>query len=677
MKKSTKSLTISVLFMLVIVSLLCFQFAIPAKAKTENTNVNQTFDKLPLGLAPAVAKALQENLPESYQVKKSGKTYQADNESHGMRYSFASNGPIVQDPDSSWKLEMALQRWGYEGDLQPVPKADLVSSEGRVEYKRGQILTEWYKNTAFGLEQGFTLSSRPFKPNVKDSHLTLEIAISGTLTPKLEDKTILLQNKKGETLSRYTGLYAYDNKHQTLPSRLVLADNTLSILVDDSKATYPIIIDPWVQKAKLTASDGNNEYFGTSVAVDDDTVVVGANRDYTPSYSTGSVYVFEKPENGWSTTSSYATKLLASDGEAVDEFGKSVDIYYHDIVVGAYGHDTGAGETDAGAIYVFEKPGSSWADAGATMTETIKFTAPASDRNEGDGFGRSVALGSGIIVVGAYHDDDDTTSPCTNCNWGAAYVFERDSHSTWPATGAFRTKLVASDRYVDAYWSDEFGISADVNLSGSTIIIGAHKEGPANSTGAAYIFTEPGGGWSAGETTTETAKLTASDRTASDYFGASVATNGIVAVVGAWGDAFWCDGSEKGDLGSAYVFEKPGTGWTDMTQTAKLTSGSCTEHQYVGRSVGISGDTIVAGADGVNESTYIYNKPDSGWANMTYSYKVAARDGTDTDNFGTSLAIDGEAIFVGAKNNINGRGAVYVFEPGSPAMPWMIPLLLN
>jgi len=678
MKTKYKALIISFLSALLIVSVLCMQSVIPAKAKPVNTPSNQSFDKLPPGLAPAVARTFQENLPESYNIKKSGKTYKTINESHGMRYAFSSNGLIIQSADKSWKWGMALKKWGYEGKFQSVPDAEVKANDQTVEYTRGKGLTEWYKNTIFGLEQGFTLTERPDTTKAKGSLLALEIAISGTLTPKLNDNTLLLQDKNGETLSRYTGLFAYDSKHQKLPAHLVLADNTLQVLVDDSKALYPVTIDPWIQKAKLTASDGaSSDNFGKSVAVDNDTVVVGSSSDHTPINQTGSAYVFEKSENGWSSTNTYATKLLATDGQANDYFGWSVDIHHTTIVVGAYGHDTDAGETNAGSAYVFVRPGASWADAGETLIETAKLTS--NNRDEEDKFGYSVAIDfssesvSHIIVVGAYWDDHAPAT--TNTGIGAAYVFEKNKGDSWTTTSTPSTKLVASD--AGAY-NIEFGISLDVD--NDTIVIGAHK---ANSSiGAAYVFVEPANesGWSSGETTTETAKLANSDNDNGDFFGKSVAISVNTIVVGSPGNDAYCDSSTKSDLGAAYVYEKPGPVWLDMTtETAKLTPVDCAASLYFGGTVAIDADTIAIGARGANSwagAAYIFEKPESGWTNMTHTSKVTARDGGVNEYFGTSVAMDGEAVFVGANGASFGRGAVYVFK-APISMPWMIPLLLN
>jgi len=106
------------------------------------------------------------------------------------------------------------------------------------------------------------------------------------------------------------------------------------------------------------------------------------------------------------------------------------------------------------------------------------------------------------------------------------------------------------------------------------------------------VFEKPLGGWS---DKTEDAKLTASDADQYDYFGPSVAISGGTVVVGATSDD--CAGGGNA-CGAAYVFEEPLGGWSDKTEDAKLTASDAAELDYFGSSVAISGDTVVVGALG-------------------------------------------------------------------------------
>jgi len=149
----------------------------------------------------------------------------------------------------------------------------------------------------------------------------------------------------------------------------------------------------WTQQAKLVPADGTaDDWFGSSVAVDGDTVVVGAHLDDDKGIDSGSVYVFVRTGATWTQQA----KLTAADGAADDRFGWAVAVDADTIVVGAYGDDDKG--IDSGSVYVFTRTGGTW-------TQQAKLTAPDGAAN--DYFGRAVAVDAGTIVVGVEYDDDD------------------------------------------------------------------------------------------------------------------------------------------------------------------------------------------------------------------------------------------------------------------------------
>ncbi len=296
-------------------------------------------------------------------------------------------------------------------------------------------------------------------------------------------------------------------------------------------------------------------------------------------------------------------QLSASDGATGDEFGGSVAISGNTIVVGAV-----LADSNLGAAYVFTEPSSGWGD----MTQVAELTA--SDGVAGDGFGDAVSISGNTIVVGA-----DNASVGANGSQGAAYVF------TEPAAGwanmTQTAKLVAPNGQADA----DFGEA--VSIGGNTIIVGADNPDHLNAEGAAYVYTEPSTGWA---NMTQAAELTASDGTASDFFGSSVSISGNTVVVGAW-DANV--GANTGQ-GTAYVFTEPTGGWANRTQTAKLTASDGAAYDYFGISVSISGNMVVVGAFGGTVGTnseqgaaYVFTEPAAGWVNMTETAKLTASDG--------------------------------------------------
>jgi len=126
---------------------------------------------------------------------------------------------------------------------------------------------------------------------------------------------------------------------------------------DDSGSAYIFRFNgsSWVQKAKLSASDSTaNDYFGNSVSISGDTAVIGAYNDDDNGYGSGSAYIFRFNGLSWIEED----KLLASDGAEYDWFGISVAISDDTAVIGAYDDDdNGYG---SGSAYIFRFNGSSW-----------------------------------------------------------------------------------------------------------------------------------------------------------------------------------------------------------------------------------------------------------------------------------------------------------------------------
>jgi FG-GAP repeat len=213
---------------------------------------------------------------------------------------------------------------------------------------------------------------------------------------------------------------------------------------------------------------------------------------------------------------------------------------------------------------------------------------------------------------------------------------------------------------------DSFGVSAAID--GNTVVVGAAVSGNQEK-GAVYVFVKPANGW---RNLTQTAKLTSSDAQPLDQFGRTVAVSGNTVVVGA--SEATINGNP--DQGAAYVFVKPAGGWTNMTQTAKLTAADGDSYSQFGIATAISGDNVVVGAplsNGDNPApgvAYIFVQPQNGWKDMTQTAELTASDSTEYDEFGASVSISGNTLIVGAPEDgcscNAGPGAAYVFvEPPS------------
>ena len=162
----------------------------------------------------------------------------------------------------------------------------------------------------------------------------------------------------------------------------------------------------WSHQAYLKPTVGEaNDYFGSSVSISNDTIVVGAFGEDANGTDAGAAYVFVRDGSSW-WQQSHFTAFNAGPG---DYFGSSVSISDDTIVVGAYGDDSNG--SDAGAAHVFVREGGGW-NQHAFLT--------AFDAAPGDYFGRSVSISNDTIVVGAFGEDSNGSDA------GAAYVFVRD-----------------------------------------------------------------------------------------------------------------------------------------------------------------------------------------------------------------------------------------------------------
>jgi hypothetical protein len=393
-------------------------------------------------------------------------------------------------------------------------------------------------------------------------------------------------------------------------------------------------LDTFTEVDKLTASDGASyDYFGNSVVIYGDYIVIGAYDDDDNGPNSGSVYVFKR-DTGLDTFTQ-VDKLTASDGAGSDNFGNSVAIYNDYIVIGAFGDD------DNGSAYVFKR------DTGLdTFTQVDKLTA--SDGASYDNFGNSVSIYDDYIVIGAFGDDDNDNGP----NSGSAYVFKRD---TGLDTFTQVDKLTASDGTGD----DNFGNS--VSIYGNYIVIGAYYDddnGPGS--GSAYVFKRNTGL----DTFTQVDKLIASDGASYDNFSNSVSIYDDYIVIGVFGD----DDNGSGS-GSAYVYLLNDHYVKEIIQHTKLIPDDTTFNDYLGYSVAIYGDYIVIGAyydddNGTNSgSAYVY-KRDNVLNTFTQVDKLTASDGAGSEFFGYSVAIYGDYIVIGAYTDDNGSdsGSAYVFK---------------
>jgi hypothetical protein len=340
----------------------------------------------------------------------------------------------------------------------------------------------------------------------------------------------------------------------------------------------------WSPNAYLKASNiGAQDRFGEAVAIDGDTIVVGArfedsnatgingaqNNDLSPN--SGAVYVFRRNGALWQQEA----YLKASNAQSADEFGSAVAIRGDRIAVGALRKGN-----SLGAAYVFRRNGTVWQEEAAF---------PGIDA--GAGFGISVALDDQRLVVGARYGN--AAKPAA----GAAYVYLR-AGTSWSLESTLTAPNARSVSVGTLTFGARVALSADLIAvsdpfedGGAKGINGDMMDTSLQNAGAVYLYRRGVGGWAF------EAYIKAGTVTAEQRFGSEVAIEGDRLVVGAPQDS---NGGE-GQAGGAYVFRRFGQVWF---QEAVLRSpGPTRAFDFFGQGVAVAGGRIFAGATGEDSSS--------------------------------------------------------------------------
>ncbi|AMV36537.1 hypothetical protein VT85_03835 [Planctomyces sp. SH-PL62] len=605
----------------------------PGTTPTTAVSTTSTGDsELPLGLQYAASEALGA-ADASYALTTSGDGFNLGNATNAYSAYIDAGGLRVSAGGDAWSLSVA--GIGYGAATTPLGQATATATANRVEYDYGAV-SQWFVNGPLGLQQGFTLAQRP-TGDVGAGPLTIDLALGGSLIASADagGASATLSRLDGSSSLVYGGLIAYDATGAAFPASMSVTTTdqgqVLSIQVDDAGAQYPLIVDPYVQQARVVGSvSGGRQFFGSAVSLtaDGGVAVIGA-RSVANSSIHGSAYVFSRSGASWVQ----AARLLPSDSTQGDEFGFSTAISADGttIVAGAKSADAGQG-----ALYVFTKSGGAW-------TEVQKVTA--SDGGSGDGLGYSAGISANgsVIAAGAVG-----VAVGGNANQGAVYVFGK-SGSTW-SQGA---KLTAGDGAAGALFGSSIAVSGDA----STVMVGAPGTaiGGKSQQGAVYAYVQGAG----------VSKLTASDGAANDGFGASVTTNydGSIAIVG----SPYANIGADADQGAAYVYFRFAAAWA---QSSKMTAADGAASDQFGAQVALSADGQTAAVSAAGANVYrgaVYMLARAG-GSYTQTARLTSSDGATGDQFGLAVALsaDGSTTLAGSpKSTVNTfffQGASYFFH---------------
>jgi hypothetical protein len=313
----------------------------------------------------------------------------------------------------------------------------------------------------------------------------------------------------------------------------------------------------WLEQQKVVSADlASNDAFGGAVAIDGDTLVVGARYASLGGVGiAGAAYVFVRNGAVWTQQQ----KLAASDAALFDGFGNSVAVSGDTILVAAFGEDP-SNLLQAGSAYVFVRSGGVWSQQAKIF---------ASDAAAFEQFGQFVALHGDTALIGTPFDNHPGLSTA-----GSAYVFTR-SGATWSQ----QQKLVAFDSAA----GDWFGYGVD--LHGDTALVGAPRDdhGGFDNAGSAYVYARSGAAWSLQQ------KITSPAPGGGQNLGGRLAlSNGIALLAQSSVDSI--DGA---DPGAVFAYSRSGSTWSFETT---LWPADAADGDEFGSTVALDGTTAFVGS---------------------------------------------------------------------------------
>lgn len=419
------------------------------------------------------------------------------------------------------------------------------------------------------------------------------------------------------------------------------------------------------QQANFQPADvGGSDFYGDVLEISNDgnTIAVGCRGEYA-------IYIHTRSGSTWSQQQKIeitgVSGYIGRQGVALSGDGDTL----------AFSDSTFDG---IGRVYVWTRSGSTW-----SSERVIEYTDADSDLDSSDRFGSSLSLtdNGNTLVIGCFKEDQDGS------NTGGVYVFTR-SGSTWSFQQRLQSNpVIASSEFSNqrhgvgisgdgnyivvgagssnkshvfnlsgGTWSQQAILtpsggtpgtnapSVDISQNGDTVIVGVPlSDGEASNAGAAYVFTRSSSTWS------QQARLNHSTAAASDFFGwdVGISNDGNTAIVSAYAD----DISSSTDAGSAFIFTRSGSTWTEQKE---LNQSTVYAESYFGHQSRISGDatTAIVSANGYDTGSAPYD------VGMVYIYEQGRQwseqqkiqETTFGSNFGHAVSISGDTVVVGSHN---------------------------
>jgi len=564
------------------------------------------------------------------------------------------------------------------------------------------------------LDLSMGLLKPKFDPSILNYTSTLSFAAS-TIRIKLD--------YFGEGILTIDGVQV-GNGVATLPLSMAEGENVIEVVFQSGSetTTYTLnlfrqSLEQFTQSAYIKASNTGEDSFGYSVALDGNTMIVGAyeedsnatgidgNQLNDSMKDSGAAYIFVHENGSW-TQEAY---LKASNSGSDDNFGRSVAIDGDTVVIGAYGEDSNASGVDgdeldntledSGAAYVFIRSNGAW-----QQQAYIK----ASNPDEADEFGGDVSISGDTIAIGAALESSDARgvngdqSNNDSERSGAVYIFQRNS-GQWSQQSYIKSSNNDPD--------DIFGIALDLDEnylvvsaiteeSAATGVNGDQSSNDKFRSGAVYTFERAGSSWNQKD------YIKASNPDEHDGFGVGISLDGDTLAISAsleGSDSVGINGDQNNNdgfqSGAVYVFVRAGGSW--IQQAYIKASNSFKLATFGSRTLALKGDRLIVSSrrdksrsSGVNGdqsgndvfdisdvnntyfdgAAYLFERENGAWAQIAY---LKASNTHEYMAFGKGLALSDDFVVVGAAqekspsvgvnpnqdvfNEFDRAGAVYVF----------------
>lgn len=444
-----------------------------------------------------------------------------------------------------------------------------------------------------------------------------------------------------------------------------------------------------VENRKIMDPNGiQDDEFGYSIAVQGNLLLVGAPREWTSGLK-GRTYVFQTT-NTWTQGALSHVELTASNGAYGDRFGHAVDINGNDIVISAPYYD--GVQPNSGILYQFSKPSSGW----ISSTETLVFNSPGTNGTFTRLYGDQIRLENDALFVSAPAEADtkggvfafnklgsvwNTTPDFQMVNGGGDFN-DKLGLSIWVNNNELfagmpgedfdltdegtvkiyqRNDLVWNSNYLEtnlnppdkiSYAEEQFGFAVD--MEGDLMVVGAPR---TDLRGVAYVKEYNGSTWNT------LAILRASNAYDDQWFGKLVKIDGdwigVVSGVEAW------------DTSIIYLFKKPATGWTDTTETCRISFYNGGSFYNKIQAFDLENGTMVASCT-KRKRAFVYEKGTGDWTSNHVPIAGLQEPFSSENGFGYAVKIWNDVIVVTDPyrmiNAKSDKGAVLVYE--KPSVGW-------